>query len=316
MPGIRALIAGPLYHGAPNAFGIRTGRVAELIVSMPRYDSEELLRLIERHRITNVFMVPTMFVRMMKLPADVRAKYDVSSLKRVITAAAPCPPEVKKAMIDWWGPIIDEFYAATEISYMTACNSAESLAKPGTVGRRLPGVTMKALDDDGNEMPAGEPGELYGKLDLCPDFTYHNRDDERQAIEIDGLVSCGDVGYFDEDGYLFLCDRKKDLVISGGVNIYPAEIEAELVGMPGVADCAVFGIPDAEFGEKLMAVVQPDAEGTLEADAVTAFLRGRMAGFKVPRVVEFRAALPRDDSGKIYKRLIRDEYWKQSGQRI
>ncbi|MDD9877720.1 MAG: acyl-CoA synthetase [Magnetovibrio sp.] len=317
-PGVHALIAGPLYHSAPNSFGLRAATQASRMVLMPRYSSEGFLRLVEEHRITNAFMVPTMFVRLLKLPEEVRARYDVSSLRHIMIAAAPCPAEIKRRMIDWWGPVIHEFYGATELGYMTVCNSAETLERPGTVGRAVDGVTVKALDADGNEVPAGVPGELYGRMAQFPDFTYNNRPDDRAAVERDGLITCGDVGYFDDDGYLFLCDRTREMVISGGVNIYPAEIEAVLVDMPGVRDCAVFGIPDDEFGERLMAIVQPQPGGGagLDADAITAYLRDRLAGYKIPREIEFRPELPRDDSGKIYKRRLREPYWAGRERRI
>ncbi len=315
-PGIRSLIAGPLYHGAPNNFGLRSAKVAERTVLMPRFDAEALLAAIERHRITNIFMVPTMFVRLLRLPQAVRDAYDLSSLRHVVHAAAPCPSDVKQAMIDWWGPIIHEFYAGTEGSYWTLCDSAEWLARPGTVGRVIDGATLKALDEAGLELPPSVPGELYGRLHCLPDFTYHNLPEERAKVERDGLITLGDVGYFDDQGYLFLCDRKRDMVISGGVNIYPAEIEAALTQMPGVEDSAVFGIPDGEYGEKLLAVVAPHNGAVLDTESVVDFLKSRIAGYKVPRLVEVRTDLPRGDDGKIYKRRLRDAYWLGRERRI
>ncbi len=316
-PHIRGILPGPLYHSAPNSFSMRAARVGDGLVLMPRFSAERFLALVEKHRITNAFMVPTMLVRLMKLPEQVRARYDVSSLSYVMIAAAPCPAEVKRAMIDWWGPIIHEFYGSTELGYMTLCNSQEALDRPGTVGRVVDGTVLKALDENGDEVPPGTPGELYGRMPQYPDFTYNNRPEERAACERDGLVTGGDVGYFDAEGYVYLCDRTREMVISGGVNIYPAEIEAVLIGMPGVRDCAVFGIPDAEFGEKLLAVVQPmDGQTNPGADAVMEYLRERVAGYKVPREVEFRDDLPRDDAGKIYKRRLRDPYWEGETRRI
>ncbi|MCP5365927.1 MAG: AMP-binding protein [Hyphomicrobiales bacterium] len=314
--GMRAVVPGPMYHSAPNAYGLLSAKTADLTVIMPRFDPEGLLALIEKHRLTAACMVPTMFVRLMKLSPRVRDRYDISSMRFVIHAAAPCPPDVKRAMIEWWGPVINEFYGSTESAHLTFCTSEEALAKPGTVGRRCPEVILKALDEDGNEQPPGVPGELYGIVPFAPDFVYNNRPEARAEIDRDGLVTCGDVGYFDDDGYLFLCDRKRDMVISGGVNIYPAEIEAVLVGMPEVADCAVFGIPDPEFGEKVMAVVQPQGDAEPDPAAIKAYLRQRLAGYKVPRVIETRASLPRDDSGKIYKRRLRDPYWEGHESRI
>jgi len=315
-PGMRTVIPGPLYHSAPNGYGLLSAHVADLTVVMPRFDAEGMLALIDRYKLSGAIMAPTMFIRLLKLPEEVRAKYDVSSMRFVIHAAAPCPTEIKRAMIDWWGPVINEFYGSTEVGHVTFCDSEEALAKPGTVGKRCPGTVAKALDDEGNEQPVGVPGEIYGRVGHFHDFTYHNMPDEWAKLDRDGLVATGDVGYFDEDGYLFLCDRKRDMVISGGVNIYPAEIEAVLVGMPEVADCAVFGIPDAEFGEKLMAVVQPHGGAAPSAGEIKAYLRERLAGYKVPRLIELREKLPRDDSGKIYKRLLRDPYWQDHETRI
>jgi long-chain acyl-CoA synthetase len=310
-PGIRALICGPMYHAAPNAFAMRAITQAEELVLMPRFDPEEFLAYVQRHRITTIFMVPTMFVRLLKLPAEVRARYDTSSLQHVLTAAAHCPPAAKAAMADWWGPIIHEFLGGTESSYISYCAPEDAAKKPGTVGRLVEGVKVRFIGGDGSDVPPGEPGEIHTRLGFAADFTYENREAERRAIELeDGLIATGDVGYLDEDGYLFLCDRKKDMVISGGVNIYPAEIEAELIKLPGVRDCAVFGVPHPEFGESLMAVVQLDSSSPTSAEAITAALKDRLAGFKIPRAIEFRDSLPRDDAGKIYKRKLRDPYWQ------
>jgi long-chain acyl-CoA synthetase len=316
VPGIRCAVPGPLYHSAPNAFAMRAGRVAEAMVLMPRFDPAGLLELIERERLDTMFMVPTMLIRLLKLPEAMRRRYDTSSLKFIMHAAAPCPPEVKRAMIAWWGPVINEFYGSTESSAVTLASSADTLAKPGTVGRAVEGAELRILDDDGRILRAGEVGEIFTRFAELPDFTYHNRPDERAKIDREGFITSGDVGYLDADGYLFLCDRKRDMVISGGVNIYPAEIEAALHAMPGVKDCAVFGIPDAEFGEKLMAVVEPADGATLAADAVRDHLRGHLADYKVPKAIEIARNLPREDSGKIFKRRLRDPYWQKEGRRI
>ncbi len=315
-PGIRSVVPGPLYHSAPNAFAMRAGRVGEVMVLMPRFDPVALLELIERERLDTMFMVPTMFIRLLKLPEEVRRKYDLSSLRFVIHAAAPCPHEVKRAMIDWWGSVINEFYGSTESSAVTLASSADTLAKPGTVGRAVEGAELRILDDDGRILPAGEVGEIFTRFAEMPDFTYHNRPDERAKVDREGFITSGDVGYLDTDGYLFLCDRKRDMVISGGVNIYPAEIEAVLHAMPGVKDCAVFGIPDAEFGEKLMAVVEPADGGGISGEDVRAYLRAHLADYKVPRAIEIGRDLPREDSGKIFKRRLRDPYWQTAGRRI
>ncbi|WP_207537911.1 acyl-CoA synthetase [Sabulicella rubraurantiaca] len=314
VPGIRALLPGPLYHSAPNSFGLRSAHLAEILVLMPRFDPEEFLALIERHRIDTTFVVPTMMVRLLQLPEEVRRRYDLSSLRHVTHAAAPCPPEVKRAMIEWWGPVLHEFYGATDLGAVTACTSAEWLERPGTVGRLVEGATMRILDEAGRDCAPGEPGEIFAGLACMPDFTYHKRDSDRRGVERDGLISVGDVGYRDEDGYLFLCDRKRDMIISGGVNIYPAEIEAALIGVEGVLDCAVFGIPDAEYGEAICAAVR--ASPGLTEEGLRAALRPRLANFKIPRRFEFHDSFPRDDSGKLLKRVLREPHWAGSGRRI
>ncbi|WP_445487129.1 acyl-CoA synthetase [Rhodopseudomonas sp. RCAM05734] len=314
--GARALLPGPLYHSAPNAFALRAGRLGGGLVMMPRFEPEEFLRIVQDEKIDTIFMVPTMFIRLMKLPADVRARYDVSSLRHVIHAAAPCPPDVKKAMIDWWGPVIFEFYGSTESGAVTFANSEDALKKPGTVGKIAPGAELRFLGDDGQILPQGEIGEIYSRIPGNPDFTYHNKPEKRAEIDREGFITSGDVGYIDEDGYVFICDRKRDMVISGGVNIYPAEIEAALHALPGVHDCAVFGIPDEEFGEALMAVIEPQPGVVLDLASVRSDLRRQLADYKVPRQMEIQSNLPREDSGKIFKRRLRDPYWARAGRTI
>ena len=314
---VRTVITGPLYHSAPNFYGLHAVREGALAILEPRFEPEELLRLIEQYRITHLHVVPTMFVRLLHLPEAVRKRYDLSSLVRVVHGAAPCPMHVKRAMIDWWGPVITEYYGGTETGFVTFHTTEEALRKPGTVGRPLPGVIIRVYDDDGRELPPGEIGEVYSWLDVGElNFTYHGMPDQRAEIERNGVVSIGDVGYLDEEGYLFLCDRKRDMVISAGVNIYPAEIEAALLLIPGVRDCAVFGIPHDEFGETVCAYVEPEPDTALEEAAVRAFLSERLADFKVPRVIRFETGLPREDSGKIMKRKLRDPYWEATGRRI
>ena len=315
-PGARALLPGPLYHSAPNSFGLRAGRLGGALVLMPRFDPEAFLRVVEQERIDAIFMVPTMFIRLLKLPEQVRDKYDISSLRHVIHAAAPCPADVKRAMIEWWGPVIYEFYGSTESGAVTFASSQDALKKPGTVGKISPGAELRFIGDDGRILPQGEIGEIYSRIATVPDFTYHNKPEKRTEIEREGFITSGDVGYIDADGYVFLCDRKRDMVISGGVNIYPAEIEAVLLAVPGVHDCAVFGIPDAEFGEALMAVVEPQAGVTLDVGAIRARLKGSLADYKVPKHIEIQTSLPREDSGKIFKRRLRDPYWEQAGRKI
>lgn len=303
------LINGPMYHSAPHSYGMMAFRNGCTIVLQPRYDAEELLALIERHRVTHIHMVPTMFVRLLRLPETVRQRYDLSSLRFVVHGAAPCPPEVKRAMIDWWGPVINEYFGSTETGIPVWHSAEEALRKPGTVGRAIEGGIVKIFREDGSLCGANEIGEIYMRQTAVPDFDYHGKAQARAEAGRDGLVSVGDVGYLDEDGYLFLCDRKRDMVISGGVNIYPAEIESVLIGMRGVRDCAVVGIPDDEFGERLCACIEPEPGAQLSAAAVQAFLRERLANFKVPKEVQFLAALPREATGKIFKRKLRDPYW-------
>jgi long-chain acyl-CoA synthetase len=314
--GMVCALPGPLYHSAPNSFGLRAVRDAVRTILMPRFDAEELLAIIEKHRVTHMFMVPTMFVRLLKLPQEVRRRYDVSSLEFIIHAAAPCPSDVKLAMIEWWGPVLHEFYGGTESGPVTLSSSPEFLARPGTVGRVVPGAIVRALDEDGNETATGTPGELFMRIPYYPDFTYHNQPEKRREIDRDGLISIGDVGYFDREGYLYICDRKRDMVISGGVNIYPAEIEAAILSLDGVKDCAVFGIPDAEFGEALMAIVEPQDGAEIAPADVRAHLRGQLADYKVPRRIEIGKNLPREDSGKIFKRRLREPYWREAGRAI
>jgi long-chain acyl-CoA synthetase len=240
----------------------------------------------------------------------VRTRYDLSSLRWIVHAAAPCPVDVKRAMIEWLGPIIAEYYGGTETGPVVFCNSEEWLAHPGTVGRAIAQAVIKILDADDRELPTGESGEVYMWLDVWPDFTYAGDEEKRRAVERDGLISCGDIGYLDADEYLYLNDRRSDMVISGGVNIYPAEIEACLLSLQGVRDCAVFGIPDAEFGEALAAHVELHAGESLTADSVRDHVRASLAPYKTPRVVEFSDSLPREDSGKIFKRRLREPYWR------
>lgn len=309
-------VTGPMYHSAPNAYGASALRMGATVVLQPRFDPEELLALIEKHKVTHMHMVPTMFVRLLKLPEDVRRKYDISSLKFTVHAAAPCPPDIKKRMIEWWGPVVNEYYGATETGAVVFCDSDQWMSHPGTVGKALPNARILILDDDGNEVPQGQSGEIFCRLVDTTDFTYHGADEKRKEAEKKGLISVGDVGYFDEDGFLYLNDRKRDMVISGGVNIYPIEIENALHTMPGIHDCAVFGIPDDEYGESLCAVVQPEPGGDVTEQDVKDFLRRKVAGYMVPRVVEFQSELPREDSGKIFKRKLREPYWEKAGRRI
>jgi long-chain acyl-CoA synthetase len=314
-PGMRTVMTAPMYHSAPSSFGLRGILASAHIFLQPRFEAEELLHLIERERISHLYMVPTMFVRLLKLPSHVRERYSLSSLRWVVHAAAPCAPSVKRAMIEWWGPIIREYFGTTETNAITYCDSRQWLDRQGTVGKVLDGTNIRIYGENGTVLGPGEIGEIYMHSDLCPDFAYHNAPEKRRAVERDGFITAGDIGYLDTENYLFLCGRHTDIVISGGVNIYPTEIEMALIGMPGVRDCCVFGIPDDEMGEKLAAVIEPDGIDLSER-AVQDWLRSKLSSFKIPRLVLFRSELPREDSGKIFKRKLRDAFWAEAGRSI
>jgi long-chain acyl-CoA synthetase len=300
----------PLYHAAPLAWTMGAQRLGGTVIVMERFDPTHALQLIERHRVTHSQMVPTMFVRMLKLPPEERLRYDMSSLKAVIHAAAPCPVEVKRQMIEWWGPIILEYWSSTEASGATFITSQEWLEHPGSVGRAVVGV-LHILDDEGNELPPGQPGTIW--VEGAPDFEYHNDAAKTASTRNErGWTTVGDIGYLDEDGYLFLTDRKSFMIISGGVNIYPQESENVLVNHPKVMDVAVIGVPNPDFGEEVKAVVQPmswDDVGPELEQELLAYCREKLAAYKCPRSVDFEKELPRLDTGKLYKRLLRDRYW-------
>jgi fatty-acyl-CoA synthase len=287
-------------------------QVGGTVVVMPRFDPAAALEAIERYRATHSQWVPTMFVRMLKLPAEQRQAYDVSSLRVAVHAAAPCPVEVKQAMIEWWGPILNEYYAATEAIGITVIDSPTWLSKPGSVGRALLGV-LHVCDDEGKELPAGEVGLVYFEREVLP-FAYHNDPDKtRKAQHPDhpNWGTTGDVGYVDDDGFLFLTDRKAFMIISGGVNIYPQEVENALTLHPAVLDVAVIGVPDEEMGEQVKAVVQPApgvAAGPELEGELLGFLRERIAHYKVPRSIDFVTELPRTATGKLQKHKIRERY--------
>jgi long-chain acyl-CoA synthetase len=307
-PEARCLVSAPLYHSAPCSFALMVAQFGAWLRLEPRFDAEATLATIERWRITHPYLVPTMYVRLLRLPEEVRHRYDLSSVQFVSSTGAPCAPDVKRAMIDWWGDVINETYASSETGYLTAISSAESRQRPGSAGRPIEGVSIRIVDDDGQQVPAGVIGKICARHMATQLFTYINRESDRKAIDHDGYVTVGDIGYLDEEGYLYVSDRRTDLVLSGGVNIYPAEIEQVLIGLPGVADCAVFGVPDAEFGQSLVAAVQTDGETALTVQQVRDFLAKKLANFKVPRVIEFRDALPREDTGKIFKRRLQEDY--------
>jgi acyl-CoA synthetase (AMP-forming)/AMP-acid ligase II len=305
----------PLYHAAPLRFNLMSAALGGTSIIMERFDPEQFLALIEKHRATVTQVVPTMFVRLLKLPEEVRRRYDISSLKSVIHAAAPCPVDVKAAMIDWWGPILVEYYGGTEGNGITIVNSQEWLAHPGTVGRTLVGE-IKILDENGRPLPPPEIGGVY--FSGGPVFAYHN-DAEKTAgaYTPEGWSTLGDVGYLDEEGYLYLTDRKAYMIISGGVNIYPQEAENVLITHPAVFDVAVFGVPNEEMGEEVKAVVQL-APGTAAdertEEELIAFCRSKLSPLKCPRSIGFEKELPRTPTGKLMKRLLRDPYWQEAKQ--
>ena len=304
----------PLYHTAPLAYTTACHRLGATVVVMPKFDAEEALKAIQNYRVTMTQMVPTMFVRMLKLPEEVRKSYDVSSLRYVVHAAAPCPVPVKHAMIEWLGPIIYEYYGGSEGNGSTAITSEEWLQKPGSVGRASWG-TLHICNDEGDELPAGEQGIVY--FEGGWDFQYLGDEEKTRDArnpKHPTWSTLGDVGYLDEDGYLFLTDRKSYMIISGGVNIYPQEVEHLLITHPRVADAAVIGVPNPDFGEEVKAVVQPldPADATPAfAEELIAFCKEHLSPIKCPRSVDFDPALPRLDNGKLYKRLIKDRYWKK-----
>jgi long-chain acyl-CoA synthetase len=308
------LVNAPLYHGGPFLFSMLPAYQGATLVMRRRFDPAGMLRLIDEYRVTTAYAVPTHFVRLLRLPDDVKAAFDGSSLQAVFHTGAPCAPDVKRRMLDWWGPVIHELYSATETGGLGCFVTGEEwLTRPGTVGRPLPVVAIEIVGDDGEVLPAGEVGTVYVRNLIGGDFSYHGAPEKTaEAHRGPGVMTVGDVGYLDDDGYLFLCDRKIDMIISGGVNIYPAEIEAVLLNHPAVLDAAVFGVPHDEFGEEVKAVVQPapghEPSPELAAE-ITAHVRDHLAGYKVPRSVEFTAEFPRTETGKLLKRELRDPYW-------
>jgi long-chain acyl-CoA synthetase len=316
-PGSRFFTAAPIYHSAPSTLtsaAVVTPGVSTFVAA--KFDPEAFLATIEAQRITHVYLVPTMMSRMLKLPEEVKARYDLSSVEYCVSTGSPWPHDLKVAMIEWWGPVFWESYGATEIGFMTMVSSHDALAKPGTAGQMQMGGTVLILDPDGNKLPAGEVGEIFAYMEAFGGFDYSNDAEGRKAAEKHGHISVGDLGWLDEDGFLFITDRKKDMIISGGANIFPAEIEAVLMRAPFVRDIAVFGAPHPEFGEQIVAAIEP-AEGWVPSTSeVMDFLEGKLARFKHPRIIDFHDALPREDSGKIFKQRLRSPYWEGAGRTI
>ncbi len=334
MPGVGGLLAmlfgatadsvylspAPLYHAAPLRFCLGIHGLGGTVVVMEHFDAADYLAAVAAHRATHSQVVPTMFIRLLKLPEDVRHAADVSSLQSVIHAAAPCPVPVKRQMIEWFGPVIHEYYAGTEGNGFVYCNSQQWLAHPGSVGVPI-GCTVHICDESGDELPVGEAGTVF--FEGGATFEYHNDPDKtRSSRHPKGWSTLGDVGYLDADGFLYLTDRKAYMIISGGVNIYPQEAENLLVTHPDVVDVAVFGVPNEDFGEEVKAVVQPvrmpasASEAEALAHRLMAFCREHLADLKCPRTIDFRGELPRHPTGKLYKRLLKDEYWRAAGRAI
>ena len=310
------LVAGPLYHSAPGGFALYAQMVGGTVVVMRKFDPEEALRLIERHRCSTTFMAPTLVKRIVDLPASVRERYDVSSMRALIIAAAPCPMRVKEQALAMFGPVLYEFYGSTELGVNTVLRPEDVLRKPGSCGRAAPGVELAILDDDGRPASPGTPGELFvRRYDGVFDEYYRNPAATAQTARGEWM-SVGDVAWMDPEGFVYICDRKRDMIISGGVNIYPAEIEDALHRHPAVEDAAVFGVPDAEWGERVHAAIQLRAGHRVTDRELIEFCRGHVADYKTPREVSFHDEFPRDSAGKLVKRLLREPYWAGRTTRV
>ena len=314
------LLCGPVYHSAQWAFSFLPLIAGSSVVMRHKFDAEETLRLIDQHRITNVHLVPTQFHRLLRAPEKSRQAFQGTSLKVVWHGAAPCPHEVKRQMIDWWGPVVREYYGSTEGSIVSTATAEDWVQRPGTVGKPSPLVEITIRGDDGAVLDSGQHGQIYVRNRMGTDFEYHNAPEKTKSVHLEpGVFTFGDIGYFDNDGYLYLSDRKIDMIISGGVNIYPAEIEGVLQMHPAVQDAAVFGIPNDEFGEEVKAAVTlaPGAQAGAElSDDLIQWVRSRLAGYKAPRSIDFEPEMPRHETGKLYKRLLRDRYWQNSERKI
>jgi len=310
------LVAGPLYHSAPGGFALYAQMVGGTVVVMRKFDPQEALRLVERHRCTTTFMAPTLLKRIVDLPAEVRARYDVSSMRSLVIAAAPCPMRVKEQALAMFGPVLYEFYGSTELGVNTVLRPEDVLRKPGSCGRAAPGVELAILDDDGRPVAPGTPGELFvRRYNGVFDEYYRNPAATAQTSRGEWM-SVGDVAWMDDDGFVYICDRKRDMIISGGVNIYPAEIEDALHRHPAVEDAAVFGVPDPDWGERVHAAVLLRAGRDVTPGELLEFCRAHLADYKTPREVSFHDEFPRDTAGKLVKRLLREPYWAGRETRV
>ncbi|MBB6522203.1 AMP-binding protein [Pseudoteredinibacter isoporae] len=316
-PGDKFYMAAPMYHSAPNTLSLSALSATDVDIYIEsQFDPEDFLKIVEREKITHAYIVPTMMIRLLKLPQEVREQYDVCSLRYSVSTGSPCPVDVKQAMIDWFGPIFYESYGASELGFMTLISATEALEKPGSVGRAREGTAIKILNDELQELGPGETGTIYIHSMLASGFGYTNSEGDLTDQELGGFATVGDVGYLDDEGFLFISDRKKEMIISGGANIFPSEIEAEILRLPQVLDCAVFGAPDEEFGEKIVAAVQLQDGQVLSLGELQHALEGQLARFKMPRKLDVHEALPREDSGKIFKKRLKDPYWEGAGRQI
>ena len=315
------LLDGPAYHSAQLALSLYPLlALGSQCVMRQQFDAASFLDIVDRHAVTNVHLVPTQFARLLKLPDDVRRRFDGSSLTTVVHGAAPCPVAIKRSMIDWWGPVLTEYYGGTESGFLTIITGAEWLSHPGSVGRARPWCEVMVINDEQQPCGVGETGQIYFRSRAGGDFRYNKSEDKTKAAHLSpGVGTIGDVGHLDAEGYLFLSDRKIDMIVSGGVNIYPAEVEGVLVTHPGVADAAVFGVPDDEMGEQVKAAIElvPGVAASPElAREIIAFCREHLAGYKCPRTIDFEDHLPRSPTGKLFKRLLREPYWAGVGRNI
>ena len=302
----RFYIAAPIYHSAPNTLSVCSLAASDVdIYISTKFDPEQFLAAIDRFKITHIYIVPTMMIRLLKLPQKVREQYDVSSLKYALSTGSACPADIKKAMIDWFGPLFYESYGASEIGFMTLISSSEAIQKPGSVGKVVPGGAIKILDENKQELGPQQSGLIYVDLPMFGGFDYTNYDGDGSAYTYQNYISVGDIGFLDEDDYLFINDRQKDMIISGGANIFPLEIESVLIQMHDIIDCAIFGAPDPEFGEMVVAAVQCKPTKNITLEQIHDFLEGKLARFKFPRKLDIHEQLPREDSGKIFKQKLR-----------